>query len=132
MIHRLPEQFPFDEFDSRFNFIRCKRKKTHAETLRRLIVDNFSGYGSAKDFLPLLSRIKTYDIRASITRDILGSLLIASMLLPQGDFVSGVMNGMLSSDIPAGILSIVLPQIVYPFLGSSRHCTLGTSFLRAK
>uniref|UniRef100_A0A7I4YD14 STAS domain-containing protein n=1 Tax=Haemonchus contortus TaxID=6289 RepID=A0A7I4YD14_HAECO len=115
-----PKAVNQDEFDSRFNFIRYKKKKTNREVLLRLIADNLHSYKSAKDLLPFLSWIRNYDMRAKAVRDLFGSFLIAAILIPQG-----LMNGFLSSDIPAGLLAILLPHAVYPFFGSARHCSLG-------
>ncbi|VDK55539.1 unnamed protein product [Cylicostephanus goldi] len=80
------------------------------------------------DFFPFLTWIKTYDVKSAPLRDFMGSLLLAALFIPQG-----IANGLLTSDVFSGMFSILLPNLIYPFLGSSRHCTLGslsmTSFL---
>ncbi|RCN27626.1 hypothetical protein ANCCAN_26639 [Ancylostoma caninum] len=123
-----PKVLNQDDFDSRFNFIRHRKRKTNREILRRVIVENFRDYRSVNDALPFLAWISSYDVSASCLRDFLGSLLLAALLIPQG-----IANGFLASDVFSGMFSILLPQLIYPFFGSARHCSLGsfsmTSFL---
>lgn len=41
----------------------------------------------------------------------------------------GIANGVLLEDLNAGLLSLILPQFIYIFLGSARHCTIGEKSL---
>ncbi|EYC28707.1 hypothetical protein Y032_0007g3374 [Ancylostoma ceylanicum] len=123
-----PKVLNQDDFDSRFNFVRHRKRRTNREILRRMIVENFRDYRNVNDALPFLAWIRNYDVKASCLRDFLGSLLLAALLIPQG-----IANGFLAMDVFSGMFSILLPHLIYPFLGSARHCSLGslsmTSFL---
>ncbi|ETN73011.1 hypothetical protein NECAME_18554, partial [Necator americanus] len=110
-----------EDFDIRFNFVRHRKRRTNREVLRRFIVENFRDYPDFSGLIPFLAWIKSYDVKTNGFRDFAGSLLIAALLIPQG-----LANGLLVSDVFSGIFSVLLPHLIYPILGSGRHCSLGT------
>ncbi|PAV60870.1 hypothetical protein WR25_02281 [Diploscapter pachys] len=118
-----------EDFDSKFNYVKYRKKRTNCEIFKTVFVkENFRHYQKAADFLPFASWIQKYNVKSAGVRDLLGSLTMAALLLPQG-----IANGVLLEDLNAGLLSLILPQFIYILLGSARHCTIGsityTSFL---
>ncbi|PAV84194.1 hypothetical protein WR25_06121 [Diploscapter pachys] len=110
-----------EDFDSKFNYVKYRKKMTNCEIFKTVFVkENFRHYQKAADFLPFASWIQKYNVKSAGVRDLLGSLTMAALLLPQG-----IANGVLLEDLNAGLLSLILPQFIYIFLGSARHCTIG-------
>ncbi|GMT19888.1 hypothetical protein PFISCL1PPCAC_11185, partial [Pristionchus fissidentatus] len=78
-------------------------------------------YSSLHDFLPALQWAMKYGMKSDLPRDLAGSILLASLFLPQA-----VTAGVLAVDNAfAGVYAFIVPQLIYPLFGSSRHSSLG-------
>ncbi|GMS89847.1 hypothetical protein PENTCL1PPCAC_12022, partial [Pristionchus entomophagus] len=117
-----------DEFDARFNYISPAEKSQHKDEkaksgnwLSRWLRNDWTDHRTIHDYLPALQWALKYGMKSDLPRDLAGSILLASLFLPQA-----VTAGVLAVDNAyAGIYGLVLPQLIYPLFGSSRHCSIG-------
>ncbi|XP_063611121.1 prestin-like [Penaeus indicus] len=72
--------------------------------------------------LPILSWLPAYKLRESLLGDIIAGVTVAIMHIPQG------MAYALLANLPPinGIYMAFFPVLIYAFLGTSRHCSMGT------
>ncbi|GMR42851.1 hypothetical protein PMAYCL1PPCAC_13046, partial [Pristionchus mayeri] len=117
-----------DEFDARFNYVspaeKGERKDEKAKSchwLARWLKEDWVDHKSMHDYLPALQWALKYGMKSDLPRDLAGSILLASLFLPQA-----VTAGVLSVDNAfAGIYALIIPQLIYPLSGSSRHSSIG-------
>ncbi|XP_069999159.1 prestin isoform X3 [Penaeus vannamei] len=72
--------------------------------------------------LPILSWLPAYKLRESLLGDVIAGVTVAIMHIPQG------MAYALLANLPPinGIYMAFFPVLIYAFLGTSRHCSMGT------
>ncbi|XP_042860864.1 prestin-like [Penaeus japonicus] len=72
--------------------------------------------------LPILSWLPAYKLKESLLGDIIAGVTVAIMHIPQG------MAYALLANLPPinGIYMAFFPVLIYAFLGTSRHCSMGT------
>ncbi|CAD6187672.1 unnamed protein product [Caenorhabditis auriculariae] len=110
-----------EDFDSRYNYVRYRKKKTNKEVLRRTFIgDYWRHYSSRVNLLPVVAWVPRYNFKTSLLKDSLGSLLLALLFIPQG-----IAYGVVINDLRAGIFSLFLPQLLYTLFGSARHSSIG-------
>ncbi|CAJ0941355.1 unnamed protein product, partial [Mesorhabditis belari] len=121
------KQLTQDEFDLRYSFVSSESQpREETKSTIQWIGDSLreQAYCSRNrlfDVFPSLRWLTRYGLKSDFPRDMLGSLLIASLLLPHG-----LVSGHLAIDDPVkGLYAIFFPQLLYILLGSSRHSSIG-------
>ncbi|CAJ0580919.1 unnamed protein product, partial [Mesorhabditis spiculigera] len=116
-----------DEFDQRYNYLppplhQCPESSQAGQWIGDAFREKTKWDRTRIfDVFPSLQWISRYNPKAELPRDILGSLLIAALLIPQG-----LVSGHLAIDDPIrGLYSVFFPQLLYLLLGSSRHSSIG-------
>ncbi|XP_076060912.1 solute carrier family 26 member prestin isoform X2 [Oratosquilla oratoria] len=104
-----------------------KEKKSVSEKLKKQIKSTFecdigSVWSLVTQRLPILSWLPKYDVRTSLLGDVIAGCTVAIMHIPQG------MAYALLANLPpiCGIYMAFFPVFLYAFLGTSRHCSMGT------
>ncbi|MEO9964625.1 MAG: sulfate permease [Reichenbachiella sp.] len=73
-----------------------------------------------ENLFPFISSMKSYD-RAKLTKDLAAGLVVGVMLIPQG-----MAYAMIAGLPPVfGLYAAIFPSLIYTFLGSSRHVSVG-------
>lgn len=114
---------------SNFDLANDRRKQT--STVRQEVCNKLKEYftptracckKSLLSFFPFIDILRTYSIGTDLLGDIVSGLTIGVMHIPQG-----MAYGMLANLDPVyGLYTSFFPVILYFFLGTSRHISMGT------
>ncbi|CAB3408832.1 unnamed protein product [Caenorhabditis bovis] len=114
-----------DDFDSRYNFVKVRKKRTNLECLKHyLIGENWILYqppNSWTQLLPISTWINKYNVKETLPRDFLGALYLSALLFPQA-----IGYGVLIGNIQIALYSLFIPPLIYVFFGSAQHSSLGS------
>ena len=80
-----------------------------------------STLAALRSFFPFFSVLRYYSLRRDLLRDVVVGLTVCVMQIPQG-MAYGLLAGL---DPVFGLYVSLLPVLVYFFLGTSKHISVG-------
>ena len=126
--HQLNEDFRASPMDGTWNYVKKYYKPTPAFFKRQLFKR-----------LPFIDWIRHYNVRDWMLPDLISGLTIGIVHIPQGK--EGTCSAVISTNVCLGLAYAILaglppvtglyvsffPVLIYAFLGSSRHLSIGMS-----
>lgn len=123
------ETFDYDELNSKYNKNYRQELpfwlKIQVWTLE--LLHSFTANAVLRWFLslfPIIKWMRVYDWRGAFLNDLIAGFTVSILTIPQG-----MANGLLSGVTPIeGLYTTFFPVIVYAFMGTSHHMSMGNHF----
>lgn len=117
-------QKPFkqSEFDELYHHTEYKKKQFLSEDFKDKLKSKFKIINLLVSLFPILNWLPNYDWKNDFYNDVVSGITVAVLHIPQGMAYSSL------GAVPpiVGIYMAVFPVIIYIFMGTSRHISMGT------